>query len=183
MIRKFCLAVVLLLGLSACSNVAELSDDVLAEGGGNDLVLDNAASHFDLLDARAEQDAAVRRWRASGIDTYELRVTYDISGGPTQVLSVVDGLFVSEIIEPDEDGEVYGIFEGPDDPRSVEGLLALSEAYVRGAELAPPNDPSSCDGHYFWISYDKTGLPARLDTGSPCEDSVGVRIDLVETGG
>ncbi len=183
MISRSCLAVVLLLGLPGCSNVAELSDDVLADGGGDDLALDNAASHFDLQDARAEQNAAAKRWRESEIDTYELRIRYNISGGPTQVLSIVDGVFVSEMIEPDEDGEVYGIFEGPDDPRSVEGLLALTEAYVRGAELAPPNDSSSCDGHYFWISYDKTGLPARLDTGSPCEDSVGVRIDLVETNG
>ena len=183
MIDKFCLTVVLLLGLSGCSNVAELSDDVLADGGSDNLVLDNAASHFDLQDARAEQNAAARRWRASGIDTYELRISYDISDSPTYVLTIVEGQSVTGIYEPGSDGEVYPMFGQNATPWSVESLLDRTEDFVGSAESAPPNDPSSCDGHYFWISYDDLGFPSRWDTGTPCEDGVAFKVKLVETDG
>ena len=135
-----------------------------------------SVSEQDIATARQAFDAHKARWdnrepvaytMAIGVETVsELRISFDETG------SVV----AEEIVRGDPSGSDTDSL-----PRSVTEVFTIIDELILGFEDGTMTVPEAGEcGHHLNVRFDpEWGVPSRYDTLGPCDDGVGVVIDII----
>ena len=163
---------------AACGSSSEISTSSASETRSEiDGAVDLAAriNEQDMSQARATLDGAQAKWEGLEPFAYTMSVGFE-SINMLEIDFDEDGNLVSErVLLGDPGGDGWGPF-----PRSVGEAFELVEESVTSfetGELEVP--PAGQCGNHFNAQFDANlGSPTYFDTLGPCDDGVGLRIEI-----